>query len=102
MAQNESQPSSWSLASLGTGGPLVFVVALLALLRVYAPPQSEPPKGETSKAPSGARSTRPASDSEDGRSSHCSTSCASTTQTFVPTNPPVSTSSWVIGITSRC
>lgn len=66
MAENESQSSNWSLASLGTGGPLVFVVALLALLRVYAPPQSEPPKGETSKAPSGARSARPASDSEDG------------------------------------
>jgi len=66
MAENESQSSNWSLASLGTGGPLVFVVALLALLRVYAPPQSEPPKGETSKAPSGARSARPASDSEEG------------------------------------
>ena len=66
MAENGSQSSNWSLASLGTGGPLVFVAALLALLRVYAPPQSEPAKGETSKAPSTAEASRPSTDSKDG------------------------------------
>ncbi|MGO9465605.1 MAG: hypothetical protein ACLQVF_15795 [Isosphaeraceae bacterium] len=51
MAENKLPTSGWPLAALGTSGPIVVVLALLALVSVYAPPRSEPAKGTTVQVP---------------------------------------------------
>ncbi|HKI21267.1 MAG TPA: hypothetical protein VKA15_25460, partial [Isosphaeraceae bacterium] len=51
MAENSQQTSGWPLAALGTGGPLVVVLALLAMFRVSSPGGSEPTKGTTVPVP---------------------------------------------------
>ncbi len=100
MAENKPQTSGWPLAALGTSGPLVVVLALLALFRVDAPPGSEPAKGKTVQVPPGEQGAGALTTSAQGRSAHFTSICSCRIGTMAGTSPPVSTS-FCAAITSR-
>jgi len=67
MANDESKSSGWPLRSMAMGGPVVFIVALLALVRAFFNPSSEPAKSQSGTPSSPApASTASSADSQEG------------------------------------
>lgn len=63
MAANGEESSAWPRTTMGTGGPLVFVLALLALFRVSAPQGADAGKA---KAPAAEQASKTTIENTDG------------------------------------